>query len=269
MAIKALFFDIDGTLVPFGEHGIPQEVKDALATLRSHGIKVFIATGRHPEWIDNINGVEFDGYVVTNGSMCLLADKKTCVFKHCIPQEDISRLINFLPSCDMPIVVVPADGGIFITHQNETSEEVYKILRIPFTPVKPIEEAAGKDVVQLMAFGSAQERTDSGIFKTILLNCESTSWSPEFVDIVPKGSNKWIGVEKLAAHFGITMKEVAAFGDGGNDIGMISHAGMGIAMGNAADDVKAVANYVTTDVTDHGIVNALSYLFPDILIRNI
>ena len=52
MEIKAIFFDIDGTLVPFGDHRPPQEVIEAITALRARGIKVFVATGRHAVWID-------------------------------------------------------------------------------------------------------------------------------------------------------------------------------------------------------------------------
>lgn len=74
--IKALFFDIDGTLVPFGAHNIPDEVKNCIRIAREKGIKVFISTGRHMSWIDNLGDTEFDGYVTANGAMYLLQDKK-------------------------------------------------------------------------------------------------------------------------------------------------------------------------------------------------
>lgn len=74
--IKAIFFDIDGILVPFGSHSIPEEVVNRIRTARKKGIKVFVSTGRHISWIDNLGDTEFDGYVTANGAMCLLQDKK-------------------------------------------------------------------------------------------------------------------------------------------------------------------------------------------------
>ena len=64
-------------------------------------------------------------------------------------------------------------------------------------------------------------------------------------------------MDKFISHFGIKLEETMAFGDGGNDIDMIKHAGIGVAMGNARDEVKAAADYVTTSVDDNGILNAL------------
>ena len=68
--IKALFFDIDGTLVSFNTHTIPQSTLNAIAELRKKGIKLFISTGRPRVAIDNLGNLEFDGYITMNGSYC-------------------------------------------------------------------------------------------------------------------------------------------------------------------------------------------------------
>ena len=80
---------------------------------------------------------------------------------------------------------------------------------------------------------------------------------PAIVDVTAKGNTKQRGIDEIIRHFGIRLEETMAFGDGGNDISMLRHAGIGVAMGNAKDDVKAAAGYVTTSVDDNGIANAL------------
>ena len=77
--IKAVFFDIDGTLVPIGAGGVPADTRAAIEAVRSKGVKVFVCTGRHIVWVDNLGDMEFDGYVTVNGGMCLLGDRKTCI----------------------------------------------------------------------------------------------------------------------------------------------------------------------------------------------
>ena len=75
--IKAVFFDIDGTLVSFKTHKLPDSTVRALDLLREKGIKVFIATGRQLQSINNLGTQEFDGYVTLNGGYCLAGkDKK-------------------------------------------------------------------------------------------------------------------------------------------------------------------------------------------------
>ena len=91
--IKAIFFDIDGTLVSFKTHKVPQSTIDALNLLREKGIKIFIATGRHPSIIglgNNINELKFDGYVTLNGQYCFTDNK--VIYKKSICREDISKI---------------------------------------------------------------------------------------------------------------------------------------------------------------------------------
>ena len=84
--------------------------------------------------------------------------------------------------------------------------------------------------------------------------------APWFLEVMPKGINKGIGVERICEDMGITMSEVVAFGDSFNDLPMIKSVGMGIAMGNAEPELKAVAAMVTDDCDSDGIAKALRTL---------
>ena len=92
-----------------------------------------------------------------------------------------------------------------------------------------------------------------------LPECEATRWNPLFTDVVPVGGNKSNGMEKILAYFGISREETMAFGDGGNDIPMLEYAGIGVAMGNASEEVQRHADFVTSGVDDEGIVHALKH----------
>lgn len=93
----------------------------------------------------------------------------------------------------------------------------------------------------------------------VIPDCEATRWYPTFADVIPRGSGKHIGIAKVCEYYGFSLDECMAFGDGGNDKTMLACVGTGIAMGNAADDVKAVANYSTTSVDEDGIANGLKH----------
>jgi hypothetical protein len=76
-------------------------------------------------------------------------------------------------------------------------------------------------------------------------------------DLTLKGESKAKGIRKLVESLGMDMEDTVAFGDGRNDVEMLSEVGFGIAMGNGADEAKEVANYVTDDVDKNGIEKAL------------
>ena len=82
---------------------------------------------------------------------------------------------------------------------------------------------------------------------------------PAIADVVPRGSSKAVGIDKIIEYYGISLHETMAFGDGGNDMAMLRHAGIGVAMGNAGDEVKEAADYVTDSVDDDGVMNALRH----------
>ena len=251
--IKAVFFDIDGTLVSFKTHEVPASTVKALAALREKGVKVFIATGRQKGSINNLGSLQFDGYVTLNGGFCLAGDK--VIYKRSIPQEDIQALIRYQQEKPFPCALVEEDG-LFQNYIDENAFSLYGLLNFPLPPVRPLEENNGKEVFQLIAFFQAANEQE---IMSVLPHCEATRWNPLFADVVPKGSSKAIGIDHIIAHYGIALEETMAFGDGGNDIPMLRHAGIGVALGNASDEVKASADWVTTSVDEDGIMNALRH----------
>ena len=88
-------------------------------------------------------------------------------------------------------------------------------------------------------------------------SCESTRWTHLLCDVIPKGGGKHIGIGKMLDRYGIGREECMALGDGENDITMLRYAGIGVAMGNAADEVKAASDYVTGTADEDGVAAAM------------
>lgn len=255
--VKAIFFDIDGTLVSFNTHAVSTSTREALRLLREKGIKVFIATGRPKSlMMKAVGDLEFDGYITLNGAHCFTADHRD-IHKACIPQEDIERLIGYHHHHpETPFVFVDEDGW-FITHCNEAVKEVARLIEIDVPPVTSIETARGKEILQIM--GYFKENEDQEIFSNVLTHCESMRWYPLFTDIITRGTSKSQGIDKVLQFYGISLEETMAFGDGGNDIPMLKHVNIGVAMGNASETVQAAADYVTASVDEEGIMHALQH----------
>lgn len=254
--IKAIFFDIDGTLISFNTHKVPESTKECLNKLREKGIKLFLATGRSPMWLDMIKDMvefEFDGYVMINGQYCIIDDEKVHAMK--IPVESMEKMIPYIEENNISCEFVELDY-MYINHINHRVKELREYLgdTAPESPVDDLGRIYKHDVYQLCAYVRENEEEE---FLAHLPGCEAVRWNPLFADIIPTGGGKDVGIENILKHLGISKEECMAFGDGGNDISMLKYVGMGIAMGNAKDNVKEIADYVTETVDNDGIKYAL------------
>ena len=127
---------------------------------------------------------------------------------------------------------------------------------IPIPTMEPEDICPDKEVYQLTPFVSQVEENE---IRPALKGCEINRWHPAFTDVTATGNNKQKGIDEVISHFNICLEDTMAIGDGGNDIPMLRHAGIGIAMGNADDAVKASARYVTSAVDEDGIAKALRH----------
>jgi len=260
MKPQIIFFDIDGTLVSFKTHSIPASAKSAIRQLREKGIKVIIATGRAFSEMNNLEDLEFDGYITANGAYCIDSEGNTIVQYH-ISKESLGKLSLYLEKKPFPCAFM-TNNGSYINYADEQVLLINQLVNLPTSPVKLVSEIIEHDIVQLSAFIDTDRETE--LLKHVLTDCVGNRWHSSFTDFNVKHCNKASGMDRFLEHFNIELRYTMAFGDGGNDISMLKHAATGIAMNNASDDVKAAADYVTGSVDEDGIVNALNYFLNSI-----
>jgi Cof subfamily protein (haloacid dehalogenase superfamily) len=254
MNIQAIFFDIDGTLVSFNTHRVSDSTIQALNELRRKGIKVFIATGRAAASINNLGDLKFDGYITMNGSCCYVENE--IIHKQTILKSNIKALIEYVENVDSFPCFFTDGNEPFCNYSNEISDKVFESLNFPPPEPKPIGKALEAEICQMSVFYNKQ---DEEKILALLPDCKTASWSPHFSDIIPKESGKENGIDRMLAHFNIPLEATMAFGDGGNDISMLQHVKTGVAMGDANDEVKQAADYVTSSVDEDGIRKALEH----------
>lgn len=255
--IKALFFDIDGTLVSFKTHRIPQSTVDALQCAHDKGIKIYIATGRPIQIITNLVQIEklIDGWITTNGAYCFIEEKVICC--NPIAENDVEKIISASDRDNYSVIIV-GEKHLAVHNYADivdiTFREGLGVDNIDYH--RDIDSLKGQKILQLTPF--CKEDQEAELMPTIS-NCTSGRWCSEFTDITAQNANKGKGIESIARHEGFTIEETMAFGDGGNDDKMLQTAGIGIAMGNANEKTKSIADYITTSVDEDGILNALSH----------
>lgn len=256
MKYKAAFFDIDGTLVSFRTHRVPDSTIKALEKARCAGMRIFISTGRPYADMEPVQMVPYDGAVALNGADCRWRDGRV-VEKHLISYEDFRTVYE--AGLEMGFTVgLELDEGIFINKITPPVLELAEAIAHPIPTVCDIDALfREKGCSQMCVYFTVDVETE--VMRRVP-NLIASRWLPCFADVDPAGVTKASGIASFAREMGISVAETVAFGDGGNDVPMLVAAGLGVAMGNAADSVKSQADYVTSSVDDDGIARALDYI---------
>jgi len=253
--VKIIFFDIDGSLVSFKTRSIPASAKMAIAQLREKGIKLVIATGRAYCDINNLEDMTFDGIIASNGAFCIDAQGEI-IDQQFFDKAIMNRLVQFMEkkpfSCEFM-----TEKGNFISYADNNMLYLSSLVNLPLPPAEEVSKIIEHGIFQIGAF--VDSNMENELLREVFTDCECSRWHPLFVDFNIKGCNKATGIDQFLAYFEMDRASTMAFGDGGNDIPMLKHVAIGVAMGNASDDVKDAADYITASVDEDGIFKALKH----------
>ena len=252
-SIKAIFFDVDGTLLSHSQNDVPQSTRVAIRELRKRGVQTVVATGRHMVEFEQlpVGNIKFDAYLTLNGNLRLDTNRKVYAGTP-IDNGEMEILARIFQARKVPFVLI-GEQDRYINYVNET---VIRTQAETKGTVPSVGKYKGEKVYQILAFVPEREKE---ILDNLLDECQITSWNDTGIDIIPREGGKSAGIQKYLEETGITREEIMAFGDGENDIEMLKFAGIGVAMGNASDEVKAAADYVTDTVDKDGIAKALKH----------
>lgn len=273
MNLKAVFFDIDGTLVTSQAKALPS-TKIALKELKAQEIICGIATGRGPVGLDQqIDQLELDVFVTYNGQF--VYTRKQVIYANPFPQELVKKIAAFSDNNKRQIMFGAADevagSSIMTFGQKAWAKRLQR-----FLPKKPLIKRFRSIASKISRTGNRSRYQELAIlnkpiYQCVLISpeseqaqlealfpeCKFTRSNPYTVDIILKGASKSVGIQKVGRAKGFSLADTMAFGDSWNDTEMLSTVGIGVAMGNANADIKELADYVTTSNTEDGIYNAL------------
>ena len=253
-AIRAAFFDVDGTLLSHRTGTVPSSAKEALRRLRGAGVRLFLSTGRHlleMQELDYVSEFPWDGYITMNGQFCYDADG--VYFRQPIDREDVEGLIRLSAEMDIPCMFVEEDD-IYIGHYNDTVRSVLREIHTPLPRLEDLRRGLEKDVYLAVIYCTEEKRRQ---LVHRLKSVRAMSWHPLAFDVIHREGSKARGIRLTCERYGIPLEETMAFGDGENDLEMLREVGVGVAMGNASPEVKAACRYVTADIDEDGILKAL------------
>ena len=248
---KLVFFDIDGTLLDQRTNRVPPRTVRAVAALRERGVRVVVATGRHPLELDGagLDGMVFDGYAAANGQMCL--DENRVLFAGFpIEGEGLAALQRLYSQREMLVWFFEESQS----YVNRPDEQMAAMSAQVSGLVPEVRDFGNESLYQAVAFVRPEAEAH---LAAQLPGCRLQRWGAEGVDIIAADGGKVEGMRIFLERFGLNVSECMAFGDQHNDLDMLRFAGVGVAMGNATPEVKAAADYVTRAVDDGGIASAL------------
>lgn len=252
---KIIFFDIDDTLYIKHRDMVPESVFEALKQLKQKGILLAIATGRaipiFPKSIQQlIQEVGIDIIVSINGQYVSVQGQ--CLQHFPLASPSINEITQYFQKHDIAYALM-SDQKIEISHLTPEVEQAMSSLHLPFDMLTTHESLS--NVYQVLAFYREQQhqiQLDKR-FKVV-------RWHKCAVDILEVGSSKVKGIQYVLNQFNLDWSDTMAFGDGLNDMEMIQTVNFGIAMGNAHPTLKQVADYITSEHEQDGILKALQEL---------
>ena len=178
--------------------------------------------------------------------------EKNVVHGNPVQGENAAYLLSAFSKKELPMLIVEKEK----MYANLINEEVIRAQAAISTPLPQLGVYTGEPVYQFICYGGKELEEQ---LAQKIPDCKMTRWSPYGVDIISKTGGKAAGIRKMMEIYDLRREEVLAFGDGENDIEMLEFVGTGVAMGNAEDKVKAIADYVTADIDDDGIWKALKH----------
>lgn len=276
--IKAILLDIDGTLTNSKKEITPKTLQ-ALLTAQDHGIRLVIASGRPAKGLTQYGNLlnmwmHHGLFVAYNGARVIDCETQQVLVDTTMPKDLVTAVLKHLKQFEViPMItygeymvvedvyhcMVSDHGRQFNVIEYESRMNNYKLMEVEslvdFTdfPVNKILTAGDSDYLQ------AHYEEMGAPFSDELSMMFTSNFYYEYT---AKGIDKGSGLKIAMAKLGIQPEECIAFGDAENDISMLQYAGIGVAMGNATEQVKAIADEVTLSNEEDGIAASLQKHLP-------
>ena len=260
--------DLDGTLTN-DEKKITLATKSALQRVMQKGVSVVLSSGRPVSGVEYLaKELELDkhhGFILSlNGGKIIDFTTKEVLYNQTLPMELNPLITDFLRK-GSPNVLTYLDDGLY-TEQPDLPEIQFisKVSRLKIKRVKDLGREIPVPTNKIMTVGEPDRmaKLEQEIREYFGDQVSVFRSEASYLEVMPPNVSKAKGLARLLDHLHLTREQLIAFGDGFNDVPMIEFAGMGVAMANAQEPVRRVADFVTRSNEEDGIAYALDRFFP-------
>ena len=262
---RAIALDLDGTLTNHDKVVTPK-TREALLQAETEGVTIILASGRPTYGIEPVaECLELDkrgGYILSyNGGKIVNAKTQEELFSQYLPQGVIPVIYQYAK--EKKHALLGYDGEEIITEMPDDQyvKEESRINKMNIRKVGNLLEALEPHPTKLLMTGDPADmiKAEEDLVEVLGGKMDIFRSAPFFLELVPKGIDKAQSLLRLLAKINLTPADMIAFGDGYNDLSMLKLAGMGVAMANAAPEVRAEADYVTLSNEEDGVAAALEH----------
>ncbi|MCC8166120.1 MAG: Cof-type HAD-IIB family hydrolase, partial [Planctomycetes bacterium] len=264
--VRVIALDIDGTL--FSRDGtITGKTRDALLRAQEKGCSLVLASGRPTAGLrpiaKELRMDEFGGFLVGyNGGAAAEYPSGTVIFSDPIPMGTAKAFLRHLEP--IPVTPILDDGTDFLADDPDGFKVAteMKSNRMGLRLVENICDALDFAPAKILVAAPEEilSRHEEAICASYVEELSFIRSTPYYLETTCRGVDKGRAVQGILQRLGLSTTDLVAFGDADNDFSLCKLAGIGIAMGNACDDLKAVTDMVTTTNNDDGIACALEKL---------
>ena len=265
MSYKLIALDIDGTLIN-SSHQLTDGVKRAIKKAKEKGVKVVLCTGRPlngvEKFLDELNLKEEGDYAATfNGALVQDTFTENPISHLTLKYEDLVDLYNL--SLKVGCRSHFYDTKTLYTFNKDISD--YTVLEsqltgahLNFATLDEIPKDISMSKFMMIDHPEILDECIKKIPKKYYEKYTIVRSTPSFLEFLNPQANKGSGISLLANELGITKDEIICVGDAGNDKHMIEYAGLGVAMGNATEEIKELADYITLSNNEDGVAHVIN-----------
>lgn len=261
MAIRLVAIDLDDTLLK-DDWTVSPRVAKAIQKAQAQGVKMTIATGRMPiSTRPYAEQLGVDVPVITyHGAMIQQILSGEIIFRRVISSPLASEIVRDVSRRGFYVQVYLKDR-VITSQLNEWSQEYEQIASVQIEQGDLItllsQEPEGVEKILLIAKEADLDQLAPELRQLYGQKVHITKSKPRFLEIMDCSVNKGVALAAVAERYGIAQEEVMAIGDSFNDLEMIKYAGIGVAMGNARQEIRDQADIVTSTNEEDGVAEAI------------